>query len=372
MGSRSHTVGFALGVMTALLGAAAPAGAADEVVAPGESIQAAIDDAQPGDTVRIAPGEFHENLTITTDDITLRGAGFGRNGTVLKPPAPTTASPCADAPASEAQGICVRGALPVDTGSPVRGVTIEDLTVEGFSGSGVYAFNAQDYTIARVRARGNLGYGIAGFVLSGAQVLDSIAIDNGDPGIYIGDSHDAQAAVVGNASIRNGIGGEGFGFLIRDSSHGVVVDNRATSNCVGFVFIDHGFNPAEPLDDWTADGNTANRNNGICPGSPEFPAFSGTGMLLGGTHDVEVTANNVFGNRPAIDSALAGGIVVASTTSLGGAEPTANTVSGNLAFHNRPADVVWDGTGHGNRFPRNLCEDSVPSPICDHPAAPHT
>jgi hypothetical protein len=372
MRARSSMLGFALGVVTAVLGTAAPARAADQVVAPGESIQAAIDDAQAGDTVSVAAGEFRENLRITTDDITLRGAGSGKHGTVLMPPATPISSACADAPASDVQGICVLGAMPVATGSPVRGVTVEDLTVEGFSGSGIYVFNAQDFTVAHVRARSNMGYGIAGFVVSGVQVLHNVAIENGEPGVYIGDSPDAQAVVLGNTAIRNGIGGEGFGFLIRDASHGLVLGNKATANCVGFLFIDHGFNPTEPLSDWTVKANTANRNNGACPASDEFPAFSGTGLLLGGTHAVEATKNHIFGNRPTIDSPLSGGIVVASTTALGGADPTDNLVSRNVALHNEPADVVWDGTGARNRFTRNLCATSTPSWICGHPATPRT
>lgn len=357
---------IALGVVAALLWSAAPAGASDDVVQPGESIQAAIDAAQPGDTVTVAAGEFRENVTITTDDVTLRGAGSGRHGTVLVPSSMSTPSACTDPQSGEVQGICVLGAMNVETGSPVSDVTIEDLTVDGFSGTGIYARHAEDYTVAHVRARNNHGYGIAGFVLSGVRYLHSVATDNAEPGIYIGDSHDAQAVVLGNTSIHNGIGGEGFGFLLRDSSNGQVIGNHSTRNCVGFLFIDHGFNPVEPLNDWTAEGNTANHNNGACPASPEFPAFSGTGILLGGTHAVEVTRNHVFGNRPAIDSPLSGGIVVASTTSLGGANPTDNVVSGNVAFHNKPGDIVWDRTGTGNRFRRNLCEVSLPSSICDH------
>jgi hypothetical protein len=215
MRPRTRMFAMALGAVTALLGSGAPAGASGEVVAPGDSIQAAINDALPGDTVTIAPGVFHENLTITTDDITLRGAGSGRHGTVLMPSPTPPPSPCADAPPSEVQGICVRGAMSVETGSPVQNVTIEDLTVDGFSGSGIYAFNAQDYTVKHVRARNNHGYGIAGFFLSGVRFLHSVATDNAEPGIYIGDSHDAQAVVLGNTSIHNGIGGEGFGFLFR-------------------------------------------------------------------------------------------------------------------------------------------------------------
>src|ERR1700687_5286229 len=56
------------------------------VVGPGQSIQAAINEASPGDTVLVEPGVYHQSVQIRTDGITLRGSGAFRGGTVLVPP----------------------------------------------------------------------------------------------------------------------------------------------------------------------------------------------------------------------------------------------------------------------------------------------
>ena len=297
MRSRLRTFAIVLGVVAGSLGVVAPASASSGVVGPGESIQAAIDAARPGDTVRVAAGEFRENLTITTNGITLRGAGSGKHGTLL--------TPASDAQSSECTGWHRRER---DLRHEANHVTVKDLTVAGFPSTGIYAYEAEDYTVARVRARDNQGYGIAGFELAGVRYLDSVATENHAPGIYIGDSPDAQAVVSGNTATSNGVGGEGFGFLFRDSSHGLVVGNHASGNCVGFHFLDHRFNPDEPLSDWTAEGNTATHNNGACPNVPTiFPAFSGTGILLFGANDVRVSRNLVVGNRPSEPSDYAGG-----------------------------------------------------------------
>jgi nitrous oxidase accessory protein NosD len=56
------------------------------VVGPGQSIQAAINAARPGDTVFVRPGVYHQSVQIRTNGITLRGSGAFRGGTVLVPP----------------------------------------------------------------------------------------------------------------------------------------------------------------------------------------------------------------------------------------------------------------------------------------------
>src|SRR5512135_917864 len=46
-------------------------------VAPGGSIQAAVDQAKPGDTVRVSPGVYHEAIKVHTDNVTLQGIPDG-------------------------------------------------------------------------------------------------------------------------------------------------------------------------------------------------------------------------------------------------------------------------------------------------------
>src|ERR1700748_839096 len=55
------------------------------VVAPGDSIQRAIDASHPGDTVLVRAGTYRENLTVTVPDLTLRGESTDQ--VILRPPA---------------------------------------------------------------------------------------------------------------------------------------------------------------------------------------------------------------------------------------------------------------------------------------------
>src|SRR5438445_3788885 len=56
---------------------ATPALAKTIHVHPGQSIQAAINAAKPGDTIVVDAGVYHENLVITKDRLQLEGAGPG-------------------------------------------------------------------------------------------------------------------------------------------------------------------------------------------------------------------------------------------------------------------------------------------------------
>src|ERR1044071_3709635 len=88
------------------------------VVSPGQSIQAAVDAARPGDTIVVRPGTYRESVRISTPGLTLRGSG---DRTVVMPAAGRAAS--GDDCAGAGNGICVLGAAD----RTVDGVTIRSL-----------------------------------------------------------------------------------------------------------------------------------------------------------------------------------------------------------------------------------------------------
>jgi parallel beta-helix repeat protein len=354
----------------AALGLAPTAGAQGKVikVEPGESIQAAIDRASPGDTIKVARGVFHENVAITKNHLTLRGAGSGKHGTVLKPADEPTLNVCTFEVAPGVflvDGICVAGEFvpePFELGDPVVGTKIRGFHVKGFSGFGIILLNANDSTVKRVQASHNEGYGISGFFLSGVRFLHSYVHHNVEPGFYVGDSPDARAVIVGNRADHNEIG-----IFLRDSSNGVVRHNKTNDNCAGIVILETG--APDPSADWRVKKNLVRHNNEVCEGEPEEgePGLSGIGIAMAGTDRALVKKNLVFGNRPSGESLISGGIVVFSTAdpSIGGDDPNDNLINKNVAFGNDPADIFWDESGTGNEFLRNRCGTSIPDVICD-------
>src|SRR5262249_8362138 len=118
---------------------AASASAATTVLGPGDSIQGAIDAAQPGGTIGVR-GADHENVALTTDGITLRGVGA-----VLEPAPTPLENVCSDPSApDEVNGVCIVGDVDFDTGTVLReiqNVTVSGFTVSGFN-EGITAFGA--------------------------------------------------------------------------------------------------------------------------------------------------------------------------------------------------------------------------------------
>jgi parallel beta-helix repeat protein len=318
------------------------------VVHPGESIQAAVDAARPGDTVVVLSGTYDEAVCVTTDGIDLQG-----HGAVIRPPAAPPETPCAVLPA----GIFLLGQLDFATGivsDPISDVKVSGFRVEGFEASGILMLGGRDVDIVGNTAVDNEEYGIARFFSTGGTLRANRVTGSGEAGLYLGDSPNAHATIVGNTASDDGF----FGIFVRDSSLGSVTGNLSTGNCVGIiVFASHA-----AAEQWTITGNRAIDNTKACGSGDELPA-SGMGIALAGAGHTTVSGNVVTGNQATGPTPFAGGIVVASTAAFGGVDPRGDVVKGNVAHDNDP-DLYYDGSGFGNEFLHNSCVTSIPEGLC--------
>jgi Right handed beta helix region len=347
------------GVAVAVATVAAPVQAASHrilEVEPGTgTISAAVAMARPGDTLRLEAGRFRDSVVIPFS-LTVRGAGEGK--TVIMPPRHPR-SLCDRGGAVE--GLCAVGAFDShgnpDTSRPVTDVRISDLRVTGFSDSGVFGINTRGLVVRDVRADHNGGYGIARFVSTRTVFAGNWASFNGEAGLYMGDSPDADSVMRHNWADHNG-----FGLFLRDSTEITATGNRVWGNCVGILALNsgHGAPGDRPAGHYRIRGNAAWHNDAVCRANPEHPQVSGVGIALLGVRHTVVARNWVNANRPRAMSFISGGIVIASSKASGGTNPTNNVIRHNTLDRNKPADIVSDGTGTGNIITDNKCDTSLP------------
>lgn len=354
-------LGLTAGPAVPMAGAAGTAGASLAqrlVVRPGESIQAAVDRAAPGDVVYVEPGVYRGSVQITVPRLTLRGYG---PGTVIAPSAGGTENACARA----GHGLCVTGTAAREA-SDVR---LGDLTVAGFKKNGVNATLADRLEVRRVTTRDNGQQGISLEQSVRAVFVGNESENNGESGIFLANFVNAEGGALdtGGAVIRdNRLVGNRIGVVLRRVRDLVVERNHITDNCGGiFVVGDEGRPQAGDL---TIRRNLVAENNRYCvsPANHGLPNIQGVGILLTGATGVRVTANRVLGNAstgPAA-SPMAGGIVLFGSRAPS-THDTGNTIRDNLALGNAPADLAdRDPGGTGNTFTGNRCRISEPTGWC--------
>lgn len=377
-------IGILVGVGLLAVGLVAPAYGASDVVAPGESIQEAIEAARPGDTVVVRPGTYAENLEIRKEGLELLGSG----ATLTVPDAPRTTA-CSFGQEGFVVGVCVTGEFNEETfqaGELLADVKVEGFTIQGFA-MGIFAVATRNLELSHNTFMDNAEYGAFALLSTRSRFLYNFARNDGFAGYYIGDSPDADATVLGNSAQ-----GHDLGLFFRSARGAQVVDNVFSLNCAG-VLVD---SDPEPAGDLTLARNQIFDNDRFCgpqghedhegreeeyeqepneqqePGEQqepdeqqqeEEPTISGVGILLAGARNVVVRRNNVWGNEPSGQADFAGGIVVISHP-FTGAAPRDILVTTNRSFDNLPADLVWDGTGTGIRFRGNHCGSSRPEGLC--------
>ncbi|MCH0563038.1 MULTISPECIES: nitrous oxide reductase family maturation protein NosD [unclassified Streptomyces] len=348
-------------LLVAGLGAAAPASARPpahpghpvpsiHVVRSGQSIQNAVDAAAEGDTVLVLPGTYRESVKVTTPGLTLRGVG---GHTVIVPGTDMTPGSCA----ARGNGICVMGAKD----RAVPGVTVADLTVTGFPGTGVFALATDRLTVRNVTAAENGVWGIALEHSLRAALRHNTARDNGDAGLFLANtvrSEEGAEDTRGTVVEHNLLRGNRIGVTVRRLRNLTVAGNHITANCAGVFVV--GDENTPKAGDLTVRGNHIVRNNRSCPKTARLPALQGTGIVLTGAEQTLVTRNEIRDN--AGTSPLSGGIVLFK--SFVGATNDDNRVTGNTLDGNAPADLVDTDPGRSNTFEDNTCRASLPAGLC--------
>ncbi|MFC0599219.1 right-handed parallel beta-helix repeat-containing protein [Streptomyces palmae] len=351
-----------LAALAVLEVAAMPAAFADpghdghvRVVHPGESIQAAVDAARPGDTVMIAPGHYQESVRIGVSGLTLSGTG---PATVISPaPKSTTKAAAADDCAAAGHGICVTG-TPAE---PVSRVSIRALTVSGFAKDGIHANRTDRMSVSGVRVEHNGQQGISQERSTRGRLTGNTSRDNGQSGIFLANMTDSEGGAIdtrGAVIAHNRLTGNRIGVVIRRARELSVEDNAIHDNCGGvFVVGDESTPRAGSLD---VHDNQVEHNNRYCPASGRLPYIQGTGILLTGAEDTRVTDNQVRGNTGA--SPMSGGVVLFK--SVVGAPNTRNVIRDNEVVDNRPADLADPERSPGNVLTGNRCGRSLPEGWC--------
>ena len=328
-----------------------------DVVEPGESIQAAVDAASPGDTIVVKAGTYRESIRISTNGLTLRAHG----NVTLKPPKYGYGE--CYLPDHEV-GICV---VPPDfnpaTGSyasRLRDVTITGFLITGFEGDGVFGFGTENFKVSHVVAAGNTAYGVASFDGVGTTFSHNAASGSQDAGIYVGDSPAANAVVTENRAWDNALG-----IPVRHSRNVVVSNNHSWGNCIGVLLLADGQETGSG--DSAVLNNTVVANNDVCTQFAGFlPVVGGGGIVLAGSQHNAIFQNVVRDNSGT--TSFSGGIVLIATP-VAQANGSFDASKNNLVFLNRargnsPADIVTDDASQPNFVIANRCDTSVPDGLC--------
>lgn len=310
----------------------------------GQSIQHAVNKAHPGDTIKVHKGVFRQSVQFKKNNLTLKGAGAqAQHGTVIK--ASKHSKRCGHGSA----GFCFKNTF---------GTNIKGFVFRGFRDFGAIAQGAHRTVFLHNKFINDGEYGVAAFGSSRTKFLHNLATGAGEAGFYVGVSKRADAVLKDDTARDNGA----FGYFLRDSSHGTVIDSEAKGNCLGIGLINTG--EAGGVRGWDVRDNDIRHNNSNCPGGGGSPPISGTGIGLIGAKKNTIQANVVLNNRPASSAPFAGGIGVFSGKPLGSTVSAHNLIKRNDAHENSPADLRWDGKGKGNRFRHNHCDTSQPGGLC--------
>jgi len=332
-------------------------------VRPGQSIQAAVDRAQPGDRIEIYPGVYTQDVMIDKAGISLVGVNVNGERPVL------------DGGGTMADAVNVAG----------DNFLIENLIIRNYTGNGCTVNKVKNVTFRNLTCINTGVYGIYPVECQGVLVEYCTVTGINDAGIYVGQSRDI---IVRNNEVFKNVAG----IEIENCVNALVENNTCHNNAAGMLVFVLPNNPSKVGENCRVINNRIFDNNGPNfgkPGTIVASLPSGMGLIIMAADHTEITQNTITGNNTY-------GLSVISLMSSPGAaarqekgghpidiEPNSDytRVYGNILSGNGAAvdatfaeaipgvpggDIIWDGSGEGNTFDQPGVKTMPP----DLPAAP--
>ncbi|MEO8609406.1 MAG: parallel beta-helix domain-containing protein [Chloroflexota bacterium] len=305
----------------------------------GESIQAAVDKALPGDTIMVEPGVYQQTVYVDTTNITIKGVVDGDK------------RPWLDGQKTLSDGFNTTG----------DNFTLEGFGIKDYIGNGVLTTGAEHLVFRDLIVQDAGIYGL--YPVESTDILIEHTVVSGiaDAAIYVGQSR--GPIVVRNNEVFNNV----TGIEIENSTNAEVYDNYAHDNTGGILVFLLPNNPSKVGYNTRVYNNRIENNNHENFGKRNSTVSKvppGTGIMVMTADNTEIFGNSISGNQTF-------GVALTSLYMLYppdtvfdlGPIPENNWIHDNTYDHNGydpagmvkelglpGADVLWSGEGWNNSF----------------------
>lgn len=233
-----------------------------------DTIQAAVDAAEPGDLVLIGPGVYNEAVEVGTENLTIRG--------------------------TDRNEVIVDGEFELENGFRVLetdGVAIENITARNYTSNGFFWSGVTGYRGSYLTAYRNGDYGIYAFDSVKGQLDNSLGSGSPDAGFYIGECYPCDSILDNVVSEYNGLGYSGT----NSGGNLLIVNSTFRHNRAGIVPNSGSYELCYPGRDNTIVGNLVHDNNRTdIPGITVSLLAQGNGILVAGSVRNTVERNLVL------------------------------------------------------------------------------